>query len=242
MNQIDLSGRVAVVTGGASGIGGAIVRHLHASGAEVAVWDLAECHGLPDGVIGLCTDVTSSAALADAQAMAVARFGTIDILVAAAGATGPATPAASYAEADWRRVVDLNLTGTFLACQAVLPLMRAQDYGRIVTIASIAGKEGNQDLAAYSAAKAGVIALTKVLGRELAETGMRVNTVTPGLFETPILQQLTPEAIRWSRDRIPMKRAGRLEEIGAMIAWLASEECSFSTGAVFNISGGRAVY
>ena len=151
-------------------------------------------------------------------------------------------PVDAYPEAAWDKAIALNLTSVFLTSQAVLPAMRARGYGRIVHIASIAGKEGNVNLAPYSAAKAGVIAFTKVLARELAETEIRVNAVTPGLFRTAILDEMSEEAIQWSLDRIPMKRAGRLDEIGAMVAWLVSEECSFSTGAVFDISGGRATY
>lgn len=240
MNRIDLDGRRAVVTGGAGGIGGAIVARLIASGARVAVWDLKP--SALDGATSLAVDVTSSSALRDAAARTEHELGGIDILVTAAGATGPTQPLADYPEDAWNAAIALNLTSVFLTCQAVLPAMRAADYGRIVNIASIAGKEGNTNLAPYSAAKAGVIALTKVLGRELAETGVRVNAVTPGLFRTAILDQMSEEAIRWSLDRIPMKRAGQLEEVGAMVAWMCSAECSFSTGAVFDISGGRASY
>lgn len=239
MNTIDLKDRKAVVTGGAGGIGGAIVARLAASGASVAVWDL---HGSTMDEVDLFveTDVTSSESVATAADTTLAAFGSIDILVTAAGATGPTKPVRDIAEADWRRIVDLNLTGTFLSCQAVLPGMLANDFGRIITISSIAGKQGNRNLAAYSAAKAGVIGLTKVLALELAETGIRCNAVTPGLFRTAILDQMSEEAVRWSLDRIPMRRPGKLQEIGALVAWMASEECSFSTGAVFDISGGRA--
>ena len=242
MNQIDLTGRRAVVTGGAGGIGGAIVERLLRSGAGVAVWDVRPDGTRNDGALSVAADVTSSASLAEAAAITAERLGGVDILVTAAGATGPTVPVDTYPEAAWDRAIALNLTGVFLTTQALLPLLRASDAGRIVNIASIAGKEGNVNLAPYSAAKAGVIAFTKVLARELAETAVRVNCVTPGLFRTAILDEMTPEAIQWSLDRIPMKRAGRLDEIGAMVAWMVSAECSFSTGAVFDISGGRAVY
>ena len=242
MNDIDLKGRTAIVTGGAGGIGGAIAERLLRSGAKVAVWDLRPAEGGGADLISIQADVTSKPSIEAAMRRTVEQHGPADILVAAAGATGPTMPVADYPEEAWRAAIDLNLTGVFLTCQAVLPGMRERNYGRIVNIASIAGKEGNVSLAAYSAAKAGVIAFTKVLARELAETGIRCNSVTPGLFRTDILKQMSDEAIRWSLDRIPMKRAGQLEEIGAMVAWLVSEECSFSTGAVFDISGGRATY
>ena len=242
MNQIDCTGRVAVVTGGAGGIGGATVERLLRSGAKVAVWDIRPTTETGEGAMGVAVDVTSSASIAAAVEATVAWGGGIDILVTAAGATGPTAPVDAYPEAAWDKAIALNLTSVFLTSQAVLPAMRARGYGRIVHIASIAGKEGNVNLAPYSAAKAGVIAFTKVLARELAETEIRVNAVTPGLFRTAILDEMSEEAIQWSLDRIPMKRAGRLDEIGAMVAWLVSEECSFSTGAVFDISGGRATY
>lgn len=242
MNQIDLKGRCAVVVGGAGGIGSAIVRRLAESGARVAVWDLRLGQEEQAGALQVQVDVTDEASVTAAQARTMEAFGRIDILVTAAGATGPTRPTASYEWKDWTRVIDLNLNGTFLCCRAVLPGMLEKDYGRIVNISSIAGKEGNANLAAYSAAKAGVIALTKVLGRETAETGVRVNAVAPGLVRTAILDEMTEEAVRWSLERIPMKRAGTVEEVAGMVAWLASEECSFSTGAVFDISGGRAGY
>jgi 3-oxoacyl-[acyl-carrier protein] reductase len=239
MNRIDLSGKVAVVTGGSGGIGGAIAERFLTSGARVEVWDVkSSAH---EGLVHRHVDVTDGASVEQAAA-AAEEHGGIDILVAAAGATGPVGPVSDYPEAEWRRVLDLNLTGAFLTCRAVLPAMKKRDYGRIVTIASIAGKEGNANLAAYSAAKAGLIALTKVMALELAETGIRCNAVTPGLFRTAILDQMTEDAIRWSLERIPMKRAGRLDEIGSMVAWMCSAECSFSNGAVFDISGGRATY
>ena len=239
MNRIDLVGRRAVVTGGAGGIGGAIVERLTESGAEVAVWDIREARS---GALALVVDVTSAESLAEATASTAERFGGVDILVTAAGATGPTVQVDAYPRAAWDRTIALNLTGVFLTTQALLPALRESKAGRIVNIASIAGKEGNVNLAPYSAAKAGVIAFTKVLARELAETDVRVNCVTPGLIRTAILDEMTPEAVQWSLDRIPMKRAGRLDEVAAMVAWMVSEECSFSTGAVFDISGGRAVY
>lgn len=242
MNDIDLKGRIAIVSGGAGGIGGAIVERLLSSGASVAIWDIRPTDERRENAASFAVDVTSKTSIQGAMQATLDRFDGLDILVTAAGATGPTAPVADYAETEWGKAIAINLSSVFLTCQAVLPMMTAGGYGRIVNIASIAGKEGNVNLAPYSAAKAGVIAFTKVLARELAETGIRCNAVTPGLFRTDILKQMSDEAIQWSLDRIPMKRAGQLDEIGAMVAWLVSEECSFSTGAVFDISGGRATY
>lgn len=252
MNRIDLEGRCAVVTGGASGIGLAICERLAGSGARVAIWDLAaqasadaaaSLSAVPAGAhLGLPADVASEQSVAGALADTVGRFGRLDIMVCSAGITGPNTVTWQYDPADWRRVIDVNLNGTFLCNRAAVPAMLANDYGRIVNIASVAGKDGNPNAPAYSASKAGVIGLTKSLGKETAKTGIRVNCITPAAVRTPIFEQMTQPHIDFMLSKIPMGRFGLVEEIAAMVAWLASQECSFSTGAVFDLSGGRATY
>jgi 2-dehydro-3-deoxy-L-rhamnonate dehydrogenase (NAD+) len=247
MNRIDLADRVAIITGGARGIGLAVAERLAASGAKVALWDVdggqAESAARQiSGAFAQQVDVTDEAAIAGAVGECEKRLGPVDILVASAGITGPNVPVAQYPVAAWRQVVDIDLTGVFLCCRAVVPGMQARNYGRIVNIASIAGKEGNPNAAAYSAAKAGVIGLTKSLGKELAETGIRVNCITPAAVKTEIFNQMTEQHIQFMLSKIPMARFGLVEEIAALVAWLASEDCAFSTGAVFDISGGRATY
>ncbi|MBV8653610.1 MAG: SDR family oxidoreductase [Alphaproteobacteria bacterium] len=247
MNQIDLQGRVAVVTGGARGIGFAIVERLARSGAKVALWDVdgkraAEAAQQIEGSFPQAVDVTSDAAIDAALKATEQALGPVDILVASAGITGPNTTVAEYPVAAWRQVIDIDLTGVFLCCRAVIPGMQKRNYGRIVNIASIAGKEGNPNAAAYSAAKAGVIGLTKSLGKELAKTGIRVNCITPAAVKTEIFDQMTQQHIDFMLSKIPLARFGLVEEMASMVAWLVSEECSFSTGAVFDISGGRATY
>ena len=247
MNRIDLTGRVAVVTGGARGIGFAIAERFTASGAKVALWDVdgkqADVAARQiAGAMAQEIDVTDAAAVERAMANSESRLGPIDILVASAGITGPNLPVADYPVEAWRQVVDIDLTGVFLCCRAVVPGMQARNYGRIVNIASIAGKEGNPNAAAYSAAKAGVIGLTKSLGKELAQTGIRVNCITPAAVKTEIFSQMTEQHIQFMLSKIPMGRFGLVEEIASLVAWLASEDCSFSTGAVFDISGGRGTY
>jgi NAD(P)-dependent dehydrogenase (short-subunit alcohol dehydrogenase family) len=247
MNEINLKGRVAIVTGGARGIGLAIAARLTRSGAKVAIWDRDDAVASAaartvQGAISTAVDVTDAAALAAALAEAEERLGPADILVTSAGITGPNLPVAEYPIEAWRQVIEVDLTGVFLCCRAVLPGMRKRDYGRIVNIASIAGKEGNPNAAAYSAAKAGVIGLTKSLGKELAQTGIRVNCITPAAVKTAIFDQMTQEHIQYMLSKIPIGRFGTVEEMAALVAWLVSEECSFSTGAVFDISGGRATY
>ncbi len=245
MNAIDLKNRVAVITGGARGIGLATARRFAASGARVALWDMdgsdAAAAALP-GALGCTVDVTSAEAVTQAIAETERRLGPVDILVASAGITGPNTTVADYPVDAWRRVIEVDLTGVFLCCRAVVPSMQRRNYGRIVNIASVAGKEGNPNASAYSAAKAGVIALTKSLGKELAATGIRVNCVTPAAVKTDMFAQMTEQHIAYMLSKIPLNRFGTVEEIAAMIAWLASEECSFSTGGVFDLSGGRATY
>src|ERR1700733_1331773 len=219
------AGRTAIVTGGVSGIGAGIARRL---AAEVAPT--------------VTLDVINPAAVHRAAESAVAALGKIDILVTSAGVTGPNHPTWEYPVAAWDRVIDINLKGVFYCCHAVVPFMQANGYGRIVNIASIAGKEGNPNASAYSASKAGVIGLTKSLGKELAATAIRVNCVTPAAVKTPIFEQMTQQQIEWMLSKIPIGRFGEIDEIASLVLWLASEECSFSTGAVFDISGGRATY
>jgi len=248
MNQIDLADRVAVITGGSGGIGLVTAERMRRSGASVVLWDLDAAAlssaqaVLPEAGIAQL-DVTDEAAVARCTAEAIAKHGRIDILVNAAGVTSRRTAVVDFPVDLWRRIVEINLTRTFLCCRAVVPHMQASGYGRIVNLASVAGKEGNPFSAAYSAAKAGVISLTKSLGKELAATEIRVNCVAPAIVATKNLFYDMPEEMRrvWV-SRVPMGRPGRPEEVAAMIAWLASEECSFSTGAAFDLSGGRATY
>jgi 3-oxoacyl-[acyl-carrier protein] reductase len=245
MNQIDLKNRVAVITGGARGIGLATAERFVASGARLALWDRDGAETAAQrfaGAIGCTVDVTDERRVAAALAETERRLGPVDILVASAGIAGPNATVAEYPVDAWRQVIDVDLNGVFLCCRAVVPGMVKRNYGRIVNIASVAGKEGNPNAAPYSAAKAGVMALTKSLGKELAQTGVRVNCVTPAAVKTAIFDQITQQHIDYMLSKIPMGRFGTVEEIAAMIAWLASEECSFSTGAVFDLSGGRATY
>jgi len=238
--------RVAVVTGGARGIGLAVAERLAAEGARVALWDLDEAEAAKVAArlsgLALRVEVADEASVAEAVAATEAALGPIDILINNAGVTGPNGPVETYPFDAWRRVIEVDLTGVFLCCRAVVPGMRARNRGRIVNVASIAGKEGNPNASAYSAAKAGVIALTKSLGKELADTEVRVNCVTPAAVKTDIFAQMTEEHIAWMLSKIPLGRFGRVEEIAAMICWLACDEASFSTGAVFDVSGGRATY
>ena len=247
MNRIDLTARSAIVTGAARGIGRAIAERLAGAGARVAVWDVdAEAAAATAvaiaGAASYSADVTDPRSIAAALAATVAQTGPPAILVNNAGISGPNFPLDQYPPEEWRRVVEIDLIGVFNCCRAVVPLMRHADYGRIVNIASIAGKEGNPNASAYSAAKAGVIGLTKSLGKELAATGIRVNCVTPAAARTAIFEQMTEAQIDYMLSKIPMGRFVLVEEIAALVAWLCSEECSFSTGAVFDISGGRATY
>jgi 3-oxoacyl-[acyl-carrier protein] reductase len=247
MNQLDLKGRGAVVTGGAAGIGFAIAQRLAASGAKVSLWDrdekaLAESAKTLGGAHTARLDVSDEVQVLHARDDTAKVLGKVDALVCSAGITGPNLTTWDYPVADWKQVLDINLTGVFLCNKAVVPHMRANDYGRIVNIASIAGKEGNPNASAYSASKAGVISLTKSLGKELAKSGIRVNCVTPAAVKTGMFSQMTPTHIDFMLSKIPMGRFGEVEEIAALVAWLCTEDCSFSTGAVFDLSGGRAVY
>ena len=248
MNQLDLKGRNAVVTGGAAGIGFAIAARLQASGATLALWDRdAAALATAAGQLGAATqsvelDVSDEAQVKRALEATAKALGRVDVLVCSAGITGPNLTVADYPVADWRQVLDINLTGVFLCNRALVPHMTANGYGRIVNIASIAGKEGNPNASAYSASKAGVISLTKSLGKETAKTGIRVNCVTPAAVKTGMFSQMTQAHIDFMLSKIPMGRFGEVDEIAALVAWLCTEECSFSTGAVFDLSGGRAVY
>ena len=235
MTGLDFSSRVAVIAGGCGGIGQAVRARLAGAGATVVVWDLAD---RADERI----DLTSEVAVDGAMARLLDRFGRIDVLVNAAGITGPTVNIEHYSLADWKRVLDVNLTSTFLCCKAAIAPMRRQNAGHIVNLASIAGKEGNAGMTGYSAAKAAVIALTKSLGKELANTNIRVNAIAPAVIATDLVKQMSEDAYRNVLAKIPLGRAGRPEEVAAMVAWLASDECSFSTGAVFDLSGGRATY
>jgi NAD(P)-dependent dehydrogenase (short-subunit alcohol dehydrogenase family) len=241
-----LEGRVAVVTGGARGIGLAIAECLSRDGARVALWDAdlaaARSAAIAFGAHAEAADVTDAASLEAALARTEAALGPVDIMVANAGITGPNHRLEDYPVDDWRRVIEVDLVGVYLTCRCVVPGMRARNRGRIVNIASIAGKEGNPMASAYSAAKAGVIGLTKSLGKELAETEIRVNCITPAAVETELFQQMTAEQIAWMKSKIPLGRFGLTAEVAEMAAFLASDAVSFTTGAVFDCSGGRAVY
>lgn len=247
--------RVAIVTGAARGIGRAITERLLRDGFVVAIADIHEteakstCEQLTrvNGDSGnkafpVQVDVTDSASVRQMVDAVLAREGQIDVLVNNAGIGGPVGPLATVSEEGWQQVIAVNLTGVFLCSQAVLPHMLERGSGRIVNIASIAGKEGNPTMAAYSTSKAGVIGFTKSLAKEVATQGIYVNCVTPALIETELLQQITDEAINYMVSKIPMGRIGQAHEVAALVAWLASDECTFSTGAVFDISGGRATY
>jgi len=236
-------GRTAVITGGVSGIGAGVASRLAAEGAMLSLWDMDEAGLARSGAAHSITlDVTDAEAVQRAAEATAGTLGRIDILIASAGVTGPNHATWDYPIAAWDRVIDINLKGVFYCCRAVTPFMRANGYGRVVNIASIAGKEGNPNASAYSASKAGVIGLTKSLGKELANTEIRVNCVTPAAVRTPIFGQMTPQQIEWMLSKIPIGRFGAIDEVASLILWLASEECSFSTGAVFDISGGRATY
>jgi NAD(P)-dependent dehydrogenase (short-subunit alcohol dehydrogenase family) len=233
MNQLDFKGRTAVVTGGLQGIGAAIVKRLQDSGAKVVVWDL---DGSPK------VDVSDVASVDSATKRALSELGRIDVLVNNAGVAGKNVPTVDYPIEEWERVLRVNLTSQFLCCRAVAPHMVKAKYGRIVNIASVAGKEGNPNAVAYSASKAGVISLTKSLGKELAQAGVLVNCVTPAAAKTAIFDQMTEQHINYMLSKIPMGRFVEVGEIAALVCWLASADCTFSTGGVFDISGGRATY
>jgi 2-dehydro-3-deoxy-L-rhamnonate dehydrogenase (NAD+) len=239
------SGQIAVVTGGGSGIGLAVAQRLASEGAKVSVWDIS---GSALDSIGTewahkqLVDQSDEKAVAQATASTIREFGGIDVLVVSAGITGPNTPLVDYPGEAWRRVMDVNVNGTFYVNRAIVPHMIARRYGRIVNIASVAGKEGNPNASAYSASKAAIIAMTKSLAKEVARTGISVNVVTPAAVRTAIFDQMTQAHIDFMLSKIPLGRFGTVEENAALISWLVSRECSFSTGAVFDISGGRSTY
>jgi len=239
-NAERFAGRVALVTGGASGIGAATARRLLEEGARVASLDLEA--KAPDGVFGLAGDVASSADVEDAIAAVRVELGQIDVLVCSAGIPGASLSTVHVSDEEWKRVLAINADGVFFCNRAVISSMVERGYGRIVNVSSIAGKEGNPMAAAYSASKAAVMALTKAIGKDLARSGVLVNCVAPAVIETPILDGISNEHITYMVDRIPMGRMGEAHEVAALVCWLASEECSFSTGATYDISGGRAVF
>ena len=249
MNQIDLIGRRAVITGAAQGIGLSIAQRLLASGAEVCLWD--QDAALLDQTSELLAsstvhtkivDVTDSDAVKVAAKETLADLGSIDILINNAGIAGPTVPSWEYPVSDWKKVIDVDLNAVYYCCRAVIPMMREQDYGRVVNVSSIAGKEGNPNAAAYSAAKAGVIALTKSIAKETADCNIAVNCISPAAAKTRIFDQISQQHIDYMLSKIPRGRFVLVEEIAAMVAWIVSEENSFTTGAVFDLSGGRATY
>ena len=248
MNQLDFKGRHAVVTGGATGLGYAIAQRLIASGGSVTLWDRDEAgakkaaSALGARASSVAVDVSEQASVQAAVAATLKIAPKVDALVNSAGITGPNVKVWEYPVADWKQVMAVNLDGLFLCCREWAPHMRANDYGRIVNIASVAGKDGNPNASAYSASKAAVMALTKSLGKELADTGVRVNCVTPAAVKTAIFDQMSEQHIQFMLSKIPMGRFGTPEEVAALVAWLCTEDCSFSTGAVFDLSGGRSTY
>jgi 3-oxoacyl-[acyl-carrier protein] reductase len=248
--HIDLTNRIAIVTGGARGIGLAIAERLLQSGAKVALWDrdASALHSASallarsNAVLPVQVDLVDQDAVATAAQTTAAHFGNIDLLINNAGITGGNAKTWEIHPDDWRKVMDVNINGPFYCCRAVIPHLLANGYGRIVNIASIAGKEGNPNASHYSASKAAIIALTKSLGKELATSNIAVNAIAPAVIATDILAQMTQTHIDYMLSKIPMGRFGRKEEAAALVTWLCSEECSFSTGAVFDLSGGRATY
>lgn len=248
MNRIDLDGQVAVVTGGAQGLGHAFARRILASGAKVSLWDMngerleAARKELGAGTDAVVVDITDAEAVVEAHRKTEAALGPVSILVNSAGIAGPNHTLDAYPLDDWRRVIDINLNGTFHVNRAAVPSMKARNYGRIVNVASIAGKEGNPNASAYSASKAAVIGLTKSLGKELAGLDIAVNCITPAAARTPIFDQMSQQHIDYMLSKIPRARFLEVDEAANMVAWLASSENSFTTGAVFDLSGGRATY
>ncbi|EHH07705.1 short-chain dehydrogenase/reductase SDR [Mesorhizobium amorphae CCNWGS0123] len=241
------AGRSAVITGGASGIGLAVAQRIVAEGGRASIWDrdpaqIEQAKAAIPGLDGTILDVADAEAVGRTAQETIKALGAVDILVTSAAITGPNMTAWDYSVEDWRRVIDINLNGVFYCNRALVPHMLERDYGRIINIASIAGKEGNPNASAYSTSKAGVIGLTKSLGKELARTKVTVNCVTPAAVRTAIFNQMSQQHIDFMLSKIPMARFGEVEEVAALITWIASEECSFTTGGVFDVSGGRATY
>lgn len=248
MNSYDMSGLGAVITGGGQGLGLGIASRLVQSGAKVSLWDINDkvlaqaAEKLGAAATACQVDITDCEAVADAARRTASEFGHIDILVHSAGIAGANAPLDEYAPEEWRRVIDIDLNGAFYVNRAIVPYMKRQNYGRIVNIASVAGKEGNPNAAAYAAAKGGVIAMTKALGKELAAHDIGVNVITPATAKTAILDELKPEFIDYMLSKIPRGRFVEIREVADMVTWLVSRENSFTTGAVFDLSGGRATY
>lgn len=250
MSDAEFDGRVAIITGGARGMGAAAARRLVGHGARVVVWDLnrdtaqsvAERLGGEKHARAMTVNIGDSRSIDGGIRATLEAFGRIDILINCAGIAGVNARVEKFPEDVWRQVLDINLTGTFLTCRAVIPEMRKNDYGRIVNVASVAGKEGNPNASAYSASKAGMISLTKSLGKELATTGITVNAITPAVIETEMLSDVTKEQLDYMLSKIPMGRPGSVEEVAEMIAFLSSDRATFSTAAVFDMTGGRATY
>ncbi|VVE29528.1 MULTISPECIES: SDR family NAD(P)-dependent oxidoreductase [Pandoraea] len=238
--RYDFTGSVAVVTGASGGIGLALAGALAGAGATVVNWDLNPVGHT--GIHGMALDITDDGAVANVVRDTLERFGRIDVLVNNAGFAGPTMPLTEFDPQVWARVIEVNLTGVYRVCRHVVPCMQANGYGRIVNIASLAGKEGTPNASAYSAAKAGVIAMTKSLGKELAKTDVRVNAIAPAAIETALLNQMAPQHVQTMIDKSPMARLGTVDEVAQLALWLASGACTFSTGAVFDVSGGRATY
>ncbi|MGF6444692.1 SDR family NAD(P)-dependent oxidoreductase [Paraburkholderia youngii] len=247
MNQLDLHDRICVITGGSGAIGYSIAERFVASGAKVSLWDIdgeaAQAAAEKVGALSSAqVNVSDAASIALAAKDVYERLGSIDVLINAAGINGPIGPVDTYPIDGWRQVIEVNLTGVFLCCREVLPYLRRARHARIVNLSSVGGKEGNPNQGAYGASKAGVIALTKSLGKELANTDIRVNCVTPAAIESEMLRNMTDDARNFVLAKIPLGRAGRPDEVASMVAWLATEDCSFSTGAAFDLTGGRATY
>jgi 3-oxoacyl-[acyl-carrier protein] reductase len=240
--RYDFSGNVAVVTGGAQGIGASVVARLRADGATVVVWDLPQFAPAADDGLFQAADVSDREGIERAAVALMARWGRVDQLVNNAGFAGSTVALDAYDPLEWQRIIEVNLIGVFNVCRAIVPFMRRAGSGRIVNIASLAGKEGTPNASAYSASKAGLLALTKSLGKELATSGVLVNAIAPAAVRTGLLAQMSPEHVQIMIDKSPMKRLGEPAEVAEMVAWLCSPACSFSTGAVFDLSGGRATY
>ena len=247
MNNLDLKDRIAVITGGSGGIGYAIAERFVASGAKVVLWDINEeaakaAAARVGAVLATRVDVTDQQSVAAAAKAAANRLGGIDILINSAGINGAIGPVETYSVDVWRQVIEINLTGVFICCREVVPYLRKARNGRIVNLSSVGGKDGNPNQAAYSASKSGVTTLTKSLGKELADTDIRVNCVTPAAIESDMFNKMTDEQKRYVLAKIPLGRPGRADEVAAMVAWLSTDDCSFSTGAAFDISGGRSTF